>query len=105
MARATPILHPACQLAKFYSRKRVLEAAKAAGIRPSSLGAAEINARAVAYCEAHREKMIGKAIEAIQHSPKLRQLGQMRGHGPHDHAFAAPRGTALPFTATLRPIW
>jgi hypothetical protein len=63
-------------LAKFYSRKRVLEAAKAAGIRSSSLGAAEINGRAVAYCEAHREEMIGKAIEAIRHSPKLRQLGQ-----------------------------
>jgi hypothetical protein len=61
-------------LAKHYSRKRVLEAAKAAGIRPSQLGYAEINAAAIAYCEAHRDEMIAKAIETIQRSPKLQKL-------------------------------
>jgi hypothetical protein len=41
-------------LAKHYSRKAVIEAAKQAGIRPSQLGYAEINAAALAYSEAHK---------------------------------------------------
>jgi hypothetical protein len=55
----------------------VIEAAKAAGIRPSTLGYAEINRAAIAYCEAHRAEMIAKALQAIQESPRLRQLAEM----------------------------
>jgi hypothetical protein len=65
-------------LAKHYSRKRVIEAAKAAGIRPSSLSYAELNRQAIAHCEAHREEMIAKAIETIARSPKLQQLCEQR---------------------------
>jgi hypothetical protein len=66
-------------LAKHYSRKRVIEAAKAAGIRPSSLSYAELNRQAIAYCEAHREEMIVKATETIARSPKLQQLCEQSG--------------------------
>jgi hypothetical protein len=63
-------------LAKFYSKKRVLEAAKQAGIRLGQLGYAEITRRAIAYCDAHRAEMIAKAIDTIRHSPKLMKLAE-----------------------------
>jgi hypothetical protein len=53
-------------LAKHYSRKAVIEAAKQAGRKWRELSYAEITAQALAYCEANREAMIAKALRAIQ---------------------------------------
>jgi hypothetical protein len=63
-------------LAKHYSRKAVIEAAKQAGIRWRELSHAEITAQALAYCEANREAMIAKALRVIEQSPTLMKLAE-----------------------------
>jgi hypothetical protein len=61
-------------LAKHYSRKAVIENYRQAGVRLQWLSHAEISRQAMAYLEAHRDEMIGKAIETIRRSPKLQKL-------------------------------
>jgi hypothetical protein len=63
-------------LCKHCSRKAVIEAAKQAGRKWRELSYAELNAQALAYCEANREAMIAKALRAIQESPKLQKLAE-----------------------------
>ena len=67
---------PGCTmtLAKLFSRKAVIADLKAAGIKPSTLSYADVSAQALAYCEAHREAMIAKALWAISRSPVLQRL-------------------------------
>jgi hypothetical protein len=63
-------------LARHYSRKAVIEAAKQAGRKWRELSHAEITRQAIAYCEAHREEMIAKALWAISRSPVLQRLAE-----------------------------
>ena len=87
MAQATPILHPPAPtvtvrdapgctaiLAKHYAKKAVLPDYKAAGVRLQWLSRAEIDRKAMAYLEEHRDEMIAKAIDTIRHSPQLQKL-------------------------------
>jgi hypothetical protein len=63
-------------LAKHYSRKAVIENYRQAGLRLRWLSHAEISRQAIAYCEAHRDEMIQKALETIARSPKLQKLAE-----------------------------
>ena len=66
MAKAMPSLAPVMTLAKFYARKRVIEAAKAAGIRYRELSAAEITRRACDYLDGpHGPELLAKATATL----------------------------------------
>jgi hypothetical protein len=88
MAQATPILHPPAApvtipfapgttktLALFYARKDVKAALQAAGIRPQTIGAAELSTSARAWLERHPE-LVARAAETIQKVPALLKIAQ-----------------------------
>jgi hypothetical protein len=57
---------PDITLAKYYARKRIIEAAKAAGIRYRELSAADITRSAVAYLDGpHGPELIAKATQTL----------------------------------------
>ena len=80
MAQAKPSLAPVITLAKYYARKRVIEDAKAAGIRYRELSAADITRSAVAYLSGpHGPELIAKATETLaQLDARDRQRREMR---------------------------
>ena len=87
---------PGCTmtLAKLFSRKAVIADLKAAGIKPSTLSYADVSAQALAYCEAHREAMIAKALWAISRSPCFSgsvSKTEGGGYGKKGHQIGAPQ--------------
>jgi len=94
---------PGCTmtLAKLFSRKAVIADLKAAGIKPSTLSYADVSAQPLAYCEAHREAMIAKALWAISRSPVLRRIAEqerkrrLREKGSAQRASTNPHGMGL----------
>ena len=62
VARTAPVM----TLAKYYARKRIIEAAKAAGIRYRELSAAEITRSACDYLDGpHGPELIKRATETL----------------------------------------